>query len=136
MWIIDKGADGYSKSMTKLSEEGYIKITIKSSPNSKYPELVNKTIIDGKLSGDHAIFNKLNNIGNDVNKLNSWINQKDIPQSLLNKLETLSLSELKRLSLDIEETTSLQNLLKTNPENGLEAWKIYRQNLPTDILCK
>ena len=59
-----------------------------SSPNSKYPELVNKTIIDGKLSGDHAIFNKLNNIGNDVNKLNSWINQKDIPQSLLNKLET------------------------------------------------
>ena len=97
---------------------------------------MNKTIIDGKLSGDHAIFNKLNNIGNDVNKLNSWINQKDIPQSLLNKLETLSLSELKRLSLDIEETTSLQNLLKTNPENGLEAWKIYRQNLPTDLLCK
>jgi hypothetical protein len=107
-----------------------------SECGGKYPELVNKTIIDGKLSGDHAIFNKLNNIGNDVNKLNSWINQKGITESLLDKLETLSPSELKTLSLDIEETTSLQNLLKTNPENGLEAWKIYRENLPTDILCK
>jgi len=97
---------------------------------------VNKTIIDGKLSGDHLIFDKLNNIGNDVNKLNSWINQNGIPESLLDKLETLSSSELKTLSIDIEETTSLQNLLKTNPEDGLEAWKIYRQNLPTDILCK
>ena len=45
--------------MTKLSEEGFIKITIKSSPNGKYPQLVNRTIINGKLSGDHAIYNKL-----------------------------------------------------------------------------
>ncbi|MCV9926829.1 fibronectin type III domain-containing protein [Flavobacterium sp. LS1R49] len=136
MWRTDKDVDGYSKSMTKLSEEGFIKITIKSSPNNKYPELVNKTIINGKLSGDHPIFNKLNTIGNDVNELNSWINQTGIPEKLLNKLETLSISELKTLSSDIKETTSLQNLLKTNPENGLEAWKIYRENLPTTILCK
>jgi len=136
MWNIGKAADGYTKSMTKLSEEGYIKITIKSSPNGKYPELVNKTIINGKLSGDHAIYDKLNVIGNDVNDLSFWINQKGISETLLNKLGTLSTSELKTLNSDIKDTTSLQDLLKTNPESGLEAWKIYRENLPTDILCK
>ncbi|WP_417940285.1 fibronectin type III domain-containing protein [Flavobacterium sp. RS13.1] len=135
MWNIGKGTDGFTKSMTKLSEEGFIKITIKSSPNNKYPQFINKTIVDGKISS-HPIFNKLNSIGNDIQDLSIWLKQPSIPENLLNNLESLTTSQLKALSLDIKDGTSLQNLLKTNPENGLQAWKIYRENLPTDALCK
>lgn len=135
MWNIGKGTDGFTKSMTKLSEEGFIKITIKSSPNNKYPQFINKTIVDGKIS-THPIFNKLNSIGNDIQDLSIWLKQPGIPENLLNNLESLTTSQLKALSLDIKDGTSLQNLLKTNSKSGLEAWKIYRENLPIGALCK
>jgi hypothetical protein len=35
---------GYSKTWNKLAEEGYIKITIKSSPSGNYKNLVNNII--------------------------------------------------------------------------------------------
>ena len=66
-WKIDKGANGYPKTWNQLVEEGYVKITIKKSPNSKYSKLGN-IVISTDFFKDADKFAKTFNKAGNVNQ--------------------------------------------------------------------
>lgn len=112
---------GYAKTWSQLAQEGSVEIQVIESPSGKYSTWVGK---------GRTISKTITSGGNTLSELKSLGFTDDIANKIIAKNKSLNLSEaeVKTLMQDLKNNSTLMKTVNQNPENGIEAWKIFTDN--------
>lgn len=117
---------GYAKTWSQLAQEGSVEIQVIESPSGKYATWVGKgRTISKTITVGGDTFSELKTLGF----------TDDVASKIISKNKSLNLSEVevKTLMQDLKNNSTLMKIVNQNPENGIEAWKIFKDNKKT--LC-
>lgn len=112
---------GYAKTWSQLAQEGSVEIQVIESPNEKYATWVGKgRTISKTITGGGDTFSELKTLGF----------TDDVASKIISKNKSLNLSEaeVKTLMQDLKTNSTLMKTVNQNTENGIEAWKIFKDN--------
>jgi len=112
---------GYAKTWSQLAQEGAVEIQVIESPSGKYATWVGK---------GRTISKTITSGGNTLSELKSLGFTDDVATKIISKNKSLNLSEaeVKTLMQDLKNNSTLMKTVNQNPENGIEAWKIFTDN--------
>ncbi|WP_291286253.1 fibronectin type III domain-containing protein [Flavobacterium sp.] len=112
---------GYPKTWSQLAKEGSVEIQVIESPSGKYSTWVGK---------GRTISKTLTDSGSSLSQFKELGFTDDIVTKIVAKNKSLNLSEteIKTLIQDLKNNSTLMKTVNQNPENGIEAWKIFTDN--------
>ena len=112
---------GRLKTWSQLAQEGSVEIQVMESPSGKYSTWVGK---------GRTISKTITGSGNTLSELKGLGFTDDIATKILTKNKSLNLSEaeVKTLMQDLKNNATLMKAVAQNPENGIDAWKIFTDN--------
>lgn len=112
---------GYAKTWSQLAQEGAVEIQVIESPSGKFATWVGK---------GRTISKTITGGGNTLSELKSLGFTDDVATKIISKNKSLNLSEVEinTLMQDLKNNSTLMKTVSENPENGIEAWKIFTDN--------
>ncbi|CAN1563822.1 Fibronectin type III [Flavobacteriaceae bacterium] len=112
---------GRQKTWSQLASEGSVEIQVIESPSGKYSTWVGKgRTISKTPTGGVNTLSELKGLGF----------TDDVASKIITKNKSLNLSdaEIKTLMQDLKNNSNLMKTVNQNPENGIDAWKIFTDN--------
>jgi hypothetical protein len=112
---------GRPKTWSQLAKEGAVEIQVIESPSGKYATWVGK---------GRTISKPITGVGNTLSELKGLGFTDDVATKIITKNKSLNLSEteVKTLMQDLKNNSTLMKAVSQNPENGIDAWKIFIDN--------
>ena len=112
---------GRQKTWSQLAKEGSVEIQVIESPSGKYSTWVGK---------GRTISKSITASENTLSELKALGFTDDAATKIITKNKSLNLSEVevKTLIQDLKNNSALIKAVTQNPENGIDAWKIFTDN--------
>ncbi len=112
---------GRQKTWSQLAQDGAVEIQVIESPSGKYSTWVGK---------GRTISKTITPAGSALSELKGIGFTDEIAAKIIAKNKSLNLSEteIKTLMQDLKSNSTLMKTVNENPENGIEAWKIFTDN--------
>ena len=112
---------GRQKTWSQLAQDGAVEIQVIESPSGKYSTWIGK---------GRTISKAIAPAGSTLSELKGLGFTDDVAAKIIAKNKSLNLSEtkVKTFMQDLKSNSTLMKTINENPENGIDAWKIFADN--------
>ncbi|KAF2338995.1 fibronectin type III domain-containing protein [Flavobacterium ginsenosidimutans] len=112
---------GYPKTWSQLALEGSVEVIVMESPSGKYATWVGKGRTISKTIASGA---------DTLSEFKALGFTDDVAAKIVAKNKSLNLpeTEVKTLMQDLKSNSTLMKAVSKNPDNGIDAWKIFSDN--------